>query len=62
MEGASDNGVSESVYIADPDGNVIELYADRSLDKWPIDDEGHLQITTKHLDILDLLSELDNEY
>lgn len=61
INGASDNGVSESVYVADPDGNGIELYCDRSLDQWPIDEEGHLQITTKPLDILDLLSEMDNE-
>jgi catechol 2,3-dioxygenase len=61
IEGATDNGVSESVYISDPDGNGIEIYCDRSLDQWPIDEDGHLQITTKPLDILDLLSEMDNE-
>ncbi len=61
IQGASDHGVSESIYIADPDGNGIELYADRPIDQWPIDNEGHLLMTTKHLDILDLLSELDNE-
>jgi catechol 2,3-dioxygenase len=61
IEGASDNGVSESVYVTDPDGNVVELYSDRSLDQWPIDEEGHLQITTKPLDILSLLSEIDND-
>ncbi len=61
IEGASDHGVSESIYIADPDGNAVELYVDRPLDQWPIDEEGHLQMTTKHLDILNLLSELDQE-
>ena len=59
LEGASDHGVSESIYLTDPDGNGVELYTDRSLDQWPIDEEGHLQMVTKHLDILDLLSELD---
>lgn len=61
LEGASDHGISESIYITDPDGNGVELYADRSLDQWPIDEEGHLQMVTKHLDILNLLSELDDE-
>lgn len=61
IEGASDHGVSESVYLLDPDGNGVELYADKSEDKWPIDSEGHLQMTTKHLDLLGLLSELDDE-
>lgn len=61
IAGASDHGVTESIYLTDPDGNGVELYADRSLDKWPIDENGHLQITTKHLDIVDLLSELDDE-
>ncbi len=60
LEGASDHGVSESIYLKDPDGNGVELYTDRPLDDWPIDDEGHLQMDTKHLDILNLLSELDS--
>lgn len=61
IDGASDHGISESIYLADPDGNGIELYADRSIDQWPIDDDGHLQMITKHLDVLDLLSELDGD-
>ena len=61
IEGASDHGVSESIYLLDPDGNGVELYADKPEDKWPIDSEGHLQMTTKHLDLLGLLSELDDE-
>ncbi len=61
IEGASDHGVSESVYLTDPDGNGVELYCDRPLEKWPIDEEGHLQMETKHLDVMDLLSELDDE-
>jgi catechol 2,3-dioxygenase len=62
IEGASDHGISESVYLKDPDGNGIELYADRAPDQWPVNDEGHLLMTTKPLDILNLLSELDNDY
>lgn len=62
IEGASDHGVSESIYLTDPDGNGVELYTDRPIQDWPIDEEGHLQMTTKHLDILDLLSELDHDF
>jgi catechol 2,3-dioxygenase len=61
IEGASDHGVSESIYITDPDGNGVELYADREEENWPLDTEGHLQMVTKHLDVINLLSELDNE-
>jgi len=53
--------VSESIYLLDPDGNGVELYVDRSIEDWPIDSDGILQITTKHLDVMDLLSELDND-
>lgn len=61
IDGASDHGVSESIYISDPDGNGIELYADRREENWPINSQGHLEMTTKHLDIINLLSELDEE-
>lgn len=61
IEGASDHGVSESIYITDPDGNGVELYSDRSSEEWPVDTEGHLQMVTKHLDIINLLSELDDD-
>ena len=62
IEGASDNGVSESIYLQDPDGNRVELYADRVHDEWPVDADGHLLMTTKPLNLIDLLSELDNDY
>ena len=61
IEGASDHGVSEAIYLRDPDGNGVELYVDRELEEWPINSEGHLEMSTNHLNILDLLSELDNE-
>lgn len=61
IEGASDHGVSESIYITDPDGNGVELYADREFEEWPIDSEGHLNMQTSRLDLLGLLAELDNE-
>jgi len=62
IEGASDHGLSESIYLKDPDGNGVELYADRPSDQWPVNEEGHLLMTTKPLDIINLLSELDNDY
>jgi catechol 2,3-dioxygenase len=62
IEGASDHGISESVYLKDPDGNGIELYADRPPDQWPVTEEGHLLMTTKPLDLINLLSELDNDF
>jgi catechol 2,3-dioxygenase len=61
IAGASDHGVSESIYLTDPDGNGVELYADKMLDEWPINEDGHLEMTTKHLDLLGLLAELDGE-
>lgn len=61
LEGASDHGITESVYVHDPDGNGIELYCDRAPHEWPVDTEGHLVMETKYLDLLGLLSELDNE-
>jgi catechol 2,3-dioxygenase len=59
IDGASDHGVSESIYLSDPDGNGIELYADRHEENWPVNSEGHLEMKTKPLNILTLLSELD---
>lgn len=61
IEGASDHGISESVYVLDPDGNAIELYWDRPAHEWPVDSEGHLLMETKPFDLLGILSELDSE-
>jgi len=61
IDGASDHGVSESIYISDPDGNGLELYSDRREENWPINANGHLEMTTKPLDVIALLSELDEE-
>ena len=59
IDGASDHGVSESIYIKDPDGNGIELYYDKLVEQWPRDEEGNLVMVTKPLDVPALLSELD---
>ena len=55
LEGASDHGASEALYLRDPDGNGIELYCDRPKDLWPRDGDGNLQIYTRPLDLDDLL-------
>lgn len=57
IEGASDHGVSEAIYLRDPDGNGIELYRDRPRDEWPRVG-GRLQMTTGPLDLDGLLAEL----
>jgi catechol 2,3-dioxygenase len=57
LEGASDHGVSEAIYLRDPDGNGVELYRDRSPDKWPHDKNGALAMTTLPLDLEALLRE-----
>ena len=57
LEGASDHGVSEAVYLRDPDGNGIELYRDRPPEQWPRDTAGGLMMTTNALDLEALLRE-----
>ena len=55
LTGASDHGVSEAVYLNDPDGNGVELYWDRPKEQWPFDINGNLQMRTDPLDFSDLL-------
>jgi catechol 2,3-dioxygenase len=57
LEGASDHGVSEAVYLRDPDGNGIELYRDRPPEQWPRAGDGGLAMTTQPLDLEALLRE-----
>ncbi len=57
LTGASDHGVSEAVYLNDPDGNGIELYRDRAPEEWPREANGDLAITTMPLDVEALLAE-----
>jgi len=57
LEGASDHGVSEAVYLRDPDGNGVELYRDRPENEWPRGAKGELEMTTKALDLGALLRE-----
>src|SRR6187551_4068292 len=51
LEGASDHGVSEALYLRDPDGNGVELYRDRPRDQWPHAPDGTLRMTTERLDV-----------
>ena len=58
LQGAADHGVSEAIYLADPDGNGVELYYDKPKEKWPRKQNGELEMFTKSLDIDNLLSEI----
>ena len=60
LTGAADHGVSEAIYLNDPDGNGIELYYDRSRNEWPRDREGGLAMFTRALHLEDLLAELNS--
>ena len=57
LEGASDHGVSEAIYLRDPDGNGVELYWDRPSDEWPRKPNGDLAMLTEPLDLNQLLRE-----
>jgi len=57
LTGASDHGVSEALYLNDPDGNGVELYWDRPKDKWPKDEQGQLTMYTRRLHLQNLLAE-----
>lgn len=59
LTGASDHGVSEAIYLDDPDKNGVELYCDRSEAEWPRDAKGNLQMVTEALDLEELLALAD---
>jgi len=56
IEGAADHGVSEAIYLSDPDGNGIELYRDRAPEDWPRDADGRLKMVNERLDLDALLA------
>src|SRR5438067_6817622 len=58
LDGASDHGVSEALYLRDPDGNGVELYWDRPKEQWPRTDEGGIAMFTRSLDLDGLLKEM----
>ena len=57
LDGAADHGVSEALYLRDPDDNGVELYWDRPQDQWPRTSDGQLAMFTRRLDIEGLLRE-----
>lgn len=61
LEGASDHGVSEALYLSDPDGNGIELYWDRPRERWPHTPDGKIEMYTRHLNLDNLLAEAPKE-
>ena len=58
LDGAADHGVSEAIYLRDPDGNGLELYRDRRPEEWPRTPTGELAMTTAPLDLGNLLAEI----
>jgi catechol 2,3-dioxygenase len=60
LDGASDHGVSEALYLRDPDDNGVELYRDRPREEWPHDRDGGLAMVTERLDLRGLLAELNS--
>lgn len=57
LDGAADHGVSEAVYLTDPDGNGLELYRDRPMSDWPKDANGKLEMFNRPLDVQALIEE-----
>jgi catechol 2,3-dioxygenase len=62
LDGASDHGVSEALYLRDPDDNGVELYWDRQPESWPRTPQGDLSMFTRRLDLNSLLGELKLSY
>jgi catechol 2,3-dioxygenase len=61
LDGASDHGVSEALYLRDPDDNGVELYWDRPQESWPRTPQGELAMFTRRLELKCLLKEVDSE-
>ncbi len=59
LTGAADHGVSEAVYLDDPDGNGVELYRDRTPEEWPRDADGKLAMMNDRLDVDAIIAEAD---
>ncbi len=59
IDGAADHGVSEAIYLSDPDGNGVELYVDRPETDWPRDANGTLAMVNKRFDLAALLAEAE---
>lgn len=60
ISGASDHGVSEAIYLDDPDGNGVELYCDRPREDWEYNEDGSIHMVTEPLDMDSLLDDLND--
>lgn len=58
ITGKADHGVSEAVYLDDPDGNGVELYWDKPRAEWPLNADGHLAMTNDPLDVAAIMAEV----
>jgi len=58
LDGSADHGVSEAIYLQDPDGNGVELYVDRPRSEWKVGNDGMVEMVTKPLDLHSILREL----
>ena len=61
LDGAADHGVSEAIYLRDPDGNGVELYRDRPPEEWPLDTDGGISMVNRPLDLDALLAEAETQ-
>lgn len=59
LEGSADHGVSEAIYLRDPDDNGVEIYVDRPRETWKVANDGMVEMVTEHLDIESILKELE---
>jgi catechol 2,3-dioxygenase len=59
LDGAADHGVSEALYLRDPDGNGVELYWDKPREEWPRAKDGELAMVTRPLDLKRLLAAVE---
>jgi catechol 2,3-dioxygenase len=59
LNGASDHGVSEAIYLRDPDSNGVELYRDRPEEEWPRAEDGSMSMVSEPLDLRALLAEAE---
>ena len=59
LDGSADHGVSEAIYLRDPDGNGVELYVDRPREEWKVGNDGMVEMVTESLDLQSIMRELD---
>ncbi len=60
IDGTADHGVSEAVYLRDPDNNGVELYVDRPREEWKVSNDGMVEMVTEPLNLESILKELEN--